>query len=56
VLIHGRRDMSCPLETAWALSRAWPGAELIVAEDGGHLRSDTKRRALLAALDRFARA
>jgi proline iminopeptidase len=54
VLIHGRRDMSCPLETAWALSRAWPGAELIAVDDAGHLRSDTKRRALLAALDRFS--
>ena len=54
VLIHGRRDMSCPIDTAWALSRAWPGAELIAVEDAGHLRSDTKRRALLGALDRFA--
>lgn len=55
VLIHGRRDMSCPIDTAWALSRAWPGAELMVVEDAGHLGSDTKRRALLGALDRFAR-
>lgn len=54
VLIHGRRDMSCPIDTAWALSRAWPGAELIAVEDAGHLRSDTKRRALVGALDRFA--
>jgi proline iminopeptidase len=23
VLIHGRRDMSCPVGTAWALARAW---------------------------------
>jgi proline iminopeptidase len=26
VLIHGRRDMSCPIDTAYALARAWPGA------------------------------
>ncbi|MES1254130.1 MAG: hypothetical protein ABUS56_00865 [Acidobacteriota bacterium] len=56
VLIHGRRDMSCPIDTAWALSHSWPGAELIVVEDAGHLRSDTKRRALVGALDRFALA
>lgn len=54
VLVHGRRDMSCPVGTAWALSRAWPGAELIVVEDAGHLRSHGKRAALLGALDRFA--
>jgi len=55
VLIHGRRDMSCPIDTAWALARAWPGAELVDLADAGHLRSDSKRAALLGALDRFAR-
>ena len=55
VLIHGRRDMSCPIDTAWALARAWPGAELIDVADAGHLRSDSKRAALLHALDTFAR-
>ena len=55
VLIHGRRDMSCPIDTAWTLSRAWPGAELIALDDSGHLRSDSKRAALIGALDRFAR-
>ena len=28
VLIHGRLDLSCPVDTAWELARAWPGAEL----------------------------
>jgi predicted alpha/beta hydrolase family esterase len=55
VLIHGRRDMSCPVDTAWALAKAWPGAELVIVEDAGHLRSDAKRAALLRALDAFAR-
>lgn len=55
VLIHGRRDISCPIDTAWALSRAWPGVELVDLADSGHLRSDSKRAALLNALDRFAR-
>lgn len=54
VLIHGRHDMSCPIVTAWELSLAWPGAELIVAEDTGHLGSEAKRTALLQALDGFA--
>jgi proline iminopeptidase len=55
VLIHGRRDLTCPVDTAWALARAWPGAELVVLDDAGHLRSDSKRAALLRALDGFAR-
>jgi proline iminopeptidase len=54
VLIHGRLDLSCPLETAWELARAWPGAELIALDDSGHLRSDGKREHLLKALDGFA--
>jgi proline iminopeptidase len=55
VLIHGRRDITCPVDTASTLARAWPGAKLVVVEDAGHLRSDSKRAALLRALDEFAR-
>ncbi|WP_433181395.1 prolyl aminopeptidase [Actinoallomurus sp. CA-150999] len=54
VLIHGRLDMSGPLETAWELNRAWPDAELIVVEDAGHIGSETTRDHVLRALDRFA--
>ncbi len=36
VLIHGRRDVSGPVRTAWELHRAWPGSELIVVEEEGH--------------------
>jgi proline iminopeptidase len=54
ILIHGRLDMGCPLETAWELNRAWPDAELTVVEDAGHLGSDTTRGHVLRALDRFA--
>jgi proline iminopeptidase len=54
VIIHGRRDMSCPIATADELARAWPGARLVALDDTGHLRSDSSRRALLAALDGFA--
>ncbi len=35
-LIHGRYDVSSPLETAWRLSRRWPTSELIVLDDAGH--------------------
>lgn len=36
VLIHGRLDVSSPLETAWRLHRAWPASELVVVENDGH--------------------
>lgn len=36
VLIHGRRDVSGPVRTAWEVHRAWPGSELIVIEEEGH--------------------
>src|SRR5699024_12634945 len=36
VLIHGRRDVSGPAQTAWELHRPWPGSELIVVEEEGH--------------------
>jgi len=36
VLIHGRLDVSSPLETAWRLHRVWPKSELVVVGDEGH--------------------
>jgi len=36
VLIHGRMDVSLPVDMAWKLHRAWPGSELIVVENEGH--------------------
>ncbi len=56
VLIHGRLDLGSPIDTAWELSRAWPGSELIVVHDAGHeVRTPGMRESILAALDRFAR-
>ena len=54
VLIHGRQDLSCPLDTAWMLARAWPDAELHALDHSGHGGSGEMREHLLAALDRFA--
>jgi proline iminopeptidase len=55
VLIHGRMDLSSPLDTAWELARAWPDAELAVVDDSGHSGSDTMHARIRSALDRFAR-
>lgn len=54
VLIHGRLDMGSPLVTAWELHRAWPGSELVVVDDAGHLGDATTRDHALRALDGFA--
>lgn len=54
VLLHGRLDMSSPLDTAWELSRAWPEAELVVIGDSGHKGSKTVRARVRGVLDRFA--
>lgn len=35
-LVHGRLDLSSPLESAWALARAWPSARLTIVGTGGH--------------------
>ena len=34
VLVHGRLDVSGPLETAWKLHKNWPGSELVVVDEG----------------------
>jgi proline iminopeptidase len=36
VMIHGRYDVSGPLDTAWILHRSWPGSRLVVLDDAGH--------------------
>jgi proline iminopeptidase len=55
VLIHGRLDLSSPLDIPWQLSRAWPGSELVVIDDAGHgAGQPAMRNAVLAALEGFA--
>jgi proline iminopeptidase len=53
-LIHGRLDLSCPLDTAWELARAWPDARLVVVGDSGHKGSTTMHAEVYAALAGFA--
>jgi proline iminopeptidase len=53
VLIHGRYDVSGPLETAWRLHHAWPDSRLIVLEDAGH-GGGSFTSELVGALDNFS--
>jgi proline iminopeptidase len=50
VIVHGRYDMPCPARYAWALHRAWPGAEFHLVEGAGHAYSEP------GILDRLVRA
>ena len=48
-LIHGRLDISSPLDGAWQVHQAWLGSHLVVIEDEGHGGNSTMteiRRAL----------
>lgn len=55
VIVQGRYDVVCPIESAWALHKAWPEAELVVVPDAGHsVREPGIAKALVAATDRFA--
>ena len=55
VIVQGRYDVVCPMESAWALHRAWPEAEFVVVPDAGHSANEPGiSRALVRATDRFA--
>jgi proline iminopeptidase len=55
VLVHGRRDLSTPLETAWLLAHAWPGSRLVVVDDAGHTGDRDMDEAVVAATDGYAK-
>ena len=52
ILIHGRHDVSSPLETAWKLHQRWPESELHVVDDAGHGGGSLPER-VVAVLDWF---
>jgi proline iminopeptidase len=56
VLVHGRLDLSSPLDVPWSLARSWPGSKLVVIDGAGHSGGPGMTEALVAATDRFARA
>lgn len=55
-IVHGRYDVSCPLENAYSLNRAWPDSELIIIRDAGHSAWERGTvRALVNITNHFAR-
>lgn len=54
-MIHSRLDLCAPLETAWLLKRAWPGAGLRILDGGVHGATDGGMGAAVAhAIEGFA--
>ena len=57
VIVQGRYDVTCPMQSAWDLHRAWPEADLRIVEGAGHSQSEPGiRHELIGATDRFAEA
>ena len=55
VIVQGRYDIVCPMESAWELASKWPEAEFIVTPNSGHSAFEKENiAALVDATDKFA--
>jgi proline iminopeptidase len=55
IIVQGRYDLICPMESAWELHRHWPASELRIVPDAGHSAVEPGiRSALVEATDWFA--
>jgi proline iminopeptidase len=55
VIVQGRYDLICPMESAWELHQAWPKAELKIIADAGHSATESGIvDALVMATDKMA--
>ena len=55
IIVQGRYDVVCPVESAYELHRAWPKSELIIAERSGHSALEPEITSyLVEATERFA--
>jgi len=54
VIVQGRYDVVCPMQSAYALHKAWPEADFRVVPDAGHSAFEAgNTHELIAATDRF---
>ncbi|MEM6424703.1 MAG: prolyl aminopeptidase [Cyanobacteria bacterium P01_D01_bin.128] len=55
VIVQGRYDVVCPMQSAWELHRAWPEADFHVVAEAGHAATEPGiLSALVTASDRFS--
>lgn len=55
VIIHGRNDLTCPIESGWRLHRALPQSSLRILQNAGHIaRGEEMIDALVSATDEMA--
>lgn len=56
VIVQGRYDIVCPVESAYLLHRAWPESQLIIAQQSGHSALEPEiTEHLVTATQTFAR-
>lgn len=56
VIVQGRYDMICPMESAWELHQAWPESMLRIIPNAGHAASEAGIRSeLVKSTDDMAR-
>ena len=54
VIVHGRYDVVCPIQSAWDLHRAWPDSKLGISPTSGHSAFEVENAsALIEATDGF---
>lgn len=54
-IIHGRQDLTCPLESSWELHQVLPSSKLVIVREGGHLAGEAPMvDALITATDLMA--
>lgn len=54
IIVQGRYDMVCPIETADELARVWPNAVYRIVDDAGHSALEPGiRAALVSAMEEF---
>jgi len=55
MIIHGRKDLTCTLESSWLLHKALPQSELSIVPDAGHLAGEPAMvDALVTATEKMA--
>ncbi len=54
VIVQGRYDVVCPMQSAWDLHRKWPEAEFHIIQDAGHSMTESGIRSkLIEYTDKF---